>query len=397
MKIKNVNWRDGRPRFEPGPTLRKQGFKGKDLRHDDGRWFTAGEALDWSQNFQKERVTEAQEKRQEMAPARAIVVEKPVGTYPISQLMEDFRNSPAVKDLAKATRDDYRKKARVIEYHDPDLWAAEVASLDQAICYGLYEDLWEKRGVATARGTLTILGMAIKWGLKKGKIKGLVANPAANLGMKSPKPRARFLTKDEFNVLVKAAEAEGRIDIADMLYCGVWTGQRQTDRLILKSSFIRNGRFIIQQSKTGAVISPPIAAAYQERLDAAAKRREAASKVRKEGPIDSPFLHLNEHTWEKWNEFTYRNEFAEIRAKAAKVMPSVATVLEKDMRATAITWMALAGNTLPQICAVSGHTFNGAHQILKHYLALHPDMADTAIGNMVEWFDAGASTEMAVD
>jgi len=215
--------------------------------------------------------------------------------------------------------------------------------------------------------------------------------------MKSPKPRARFLTRDEFNVLVKTAETEGRIDIADMLYCGVWTGQRQTDRLILKSSFIRNGRFIIQQSKTGAVISPPIASAYQERIDAATSRREAASRVRKEGPIDSPFLHLNEHTWEKWNEFTYRNEFAEIRAKAAKEMPSVATVLEKDMRATAITWMALAGNTLPQICAVSGHSLNGAHQILKHYLALHPDMADTAIGNMVEWFDAGASTEMAVE
>ncbi len=66
------------------------------------------------------------------------------------------------------------------------------------------------------------------------------------------------------------------------------------------------------------------------------------------------------------------------------------------MRATAITWMTLVGNTLPQICTVSGHSLQGTHQILKHYLSHQPDMADTAIGNLVSWFDSGASTEMAI-
>ncbi len=59
------------------------------------------------------------------------------------------------------------------------------------------------------------------------------------------------------------------------------------------------------------------------------------------------------------------------------------------MRATAITWMTLVGNTLLQICTVSGHTLQGTHQILKHYLSLHPDMADTAIGNLVLGLTAG--------
>ncbi len=68
------------------------------------------------------------------------------------------------------------------------------------------------------------------------------------------------------------------------------------------------------------------------------------------------------------------------------------------MRATTITWMTLVGNTLLQVCTVSGHSLQGTHQILKHYLSLHPDMADTAIGNRqsCSWFDSGASTEMAI-
>ena len=37
-----------RPRFSPGPSLRAQGFRGKDLRHNDGRWFTAEEAAHWA-------------------------------------------------------------------------------------------------------------------------------------------------------------------------------------------------------------------------------------------------------------------------------------------------------------------------------------------------------------
>lgn len=393
MKIKHIAWRDGRPRFEPGPALRQLGYKGQDLRHSNGEWFSAGEALDWSQNFSKERDLEAARQRMEARTERTeptiIAPLKPKGTYPISRLIEDWLASPRVQTKRPATIRDYRQKSHTIENHDPDLWAAEVASLDQTICYGLYEDLWENRGVATARGVLVALGMAIKWGMRSGKVRGLKYNPARDLDMQSPKPRARFLTRQEFEALINAAEAAGRIDLADMLYCGVWTGQRQTDRLALQSSALRNGRFALKQSKTGMVVNPPIASAYQERLNAAARRREAKE-------IESPFVHLNENTWEPWNQWTYRNEFSAVRAAAAKKLPSVATVMEKDMRATAITWMALAGNTLPQICAVSGHSLQGAHQILKHYLALHPDMADTAIGNLVSWFDNGASTEMAI-
>ena len=51
VSIPHVTWREGRPRFIPGRHLRAEGFKGRDLRHDDGRWFTIDEAAAWSEQF----------------------------------------------------------------------------------------------------------------------------------------------------------------------------------------------------------------------------------------------------------------------------------------------------------------------------------------------------------
>lgn len=397
-KIRHIDWRNGRPRFSPGPGLRAQGFKHFDLKHPDGRWFSQGEALDWSNEFRRAQ----QAARAESAPVAVPAVfaapaARQAVTYPLSQLFEDWFKSPRVlnrKDGSPrppATIKDYKQKARVIENFDPDMWASEISALDQPICYGLYEDLWQNKGLATARGALTILGMAISWGMRSGRVKGLTMNPARDLDMQQPKARARFITRPEFDHLVAIAEGEKfkRPDFADMLFCGVWTSQRQTDRLNLQLSAFRNGRFVVRQSKTQAVVNPPVAPAYKARMDAAAERR----KVKK---IISPFAHLNESTWAPWNHWTYRQLFSEIRAEAAKEMPSCATIMEKDLRATGVTWMALAKNTLPQICAVSGHSLQAAHIILKHYLQIHPEMATTAIGNLVEWYENGSNADQAV-
>ncbi len=398
VKIRHIAWRNGRPRFSPGPALRDRGYKPADLKHPDGRWFSQGEALDWSNAFRRALEAAKAESAPAALPASiAPLVSKPAVTYPMSQLFEDWFKSPRVlkrKDGAPrppATIKDYKQKARVLELWDPDMWASEISALDQSICYGLYEDLWKSKGLATARGALTILGVAISWGLRTGRIKGLTMNPARDLDMQAPAARARFITREEFDHLVATAEGEKfrRPDFADMLYCGVWTSQRQYDRLRLQLSAFRKGRFVLRQSKTGAIVNPPVAAPYKARMDAAAERR----KIKK---IISPYAHMNESTWAPWNHWTYRNLFSEIRAEAAKTMPSCATIMEKDLRATGVTWMALAKNTLPQICAVSGHSLQGAHIILKHYLALHPEMATTAIGNLVEWYESGSNSDMAV-
>lgn len=383
-KIRHVAWREGRPRFMPAKTLRDRGYKGKDLKHPDGSWYTAGQALDWS----NELVRQLKDLDTEPMAQPVIAPVERRSVYPVSRLFEDWLASPRVTSKRPATIKDYRQKSRVFQNFDPDLWASEVIALDQMTCAGLYEELWQEIGLATARGAMTVLGMAIKWGMRTGRVQ-LKINPARDLDMQQPPPRARFLTREEFEALAEAAEAMKRPDVADVFYAGVWTGQRQGDRLGMRLSQFRTGRLIQKQSKTMAIVDVPVAPELKKRLDAAAERRRAADKV-------SPMAFLNEHTWEPWSHWTYRDLFSEARRRAAEKLPSVATVKEKDFRATAVTWMALARQPIPQICAVSGHSLQSAYTILKHYLALHPDMATSAINAMVEWYEAGANTDLAV-
>lgn len=99
--------------------------------------------------------------------------------------------------------------------------------------------------------------------------------------MEKLKPRARFLQRIELEALVQTAESKAfnRIDMADMFICGVWTGQRQADRLKLKLSAFKLGRFDLKQRRTNQVVNPPVAPEYQKRLVAAKRRRLKAGKT----------------------------------------------------------------------------------------------------------------------
>lgn len=54
-----------------------------------------------------------------------------------------------------------------------------------------------------------------------------------------------------------------------------------------------------------------------------------------------------------------------------------------DTRDTAVTKLAEAGCTIPEICAITGHDEESAYKVLKHYLALNGSMADAAIAKFV--------------
>lgn len=388
----HVDWRAGRPRFKPGPQVRALGYEGKDLRHDDGRWFSRGEAVDWSEAFQAEL---AQKRGQPKKPKRARQAKK---IYSLGRLLEDWQNpnlnirfDPAIAPpagLAHKTRQDYREKAAVFQDHDPSLWASDVTALTRAICRGLFEDLWRRRGLSMARGMMAVLSAAISWGILRGKVK-LPANPCHKLQMQSPAPRVRFATRAEIVALVAAADAGGRPEIGDCIYLAVWTGQRQGDRLALTDKGLVGERRVFRQKKTGAIVAIRKAPELEARLAAARARR----KVHEIG--DAQVI-LDEKRWTPFTQDHYSRQFAQVRKAALERCPSLETFQERDLRDTAVTWMALAGATVPEICAVTGHTLQSATRILRHYLAAHPEMADAAIGKMISWYDAGGETEIGL-
>lgn len=440
IKIQNVSWRDGRPRFNPGTSLRERGFTGTDLRHPEGGrispkdlepgtknsgdWFTPGEAMDWSTHFLKKlsaaKVQEAV--RPKGRPSRATA---PASSYPVARLIADWRKSPEfLEDKAAKTQVDYINKMRVIEQAAPDIWAAEIDALDRTILFGLYSALRAERGLATARSVVRILSSAMSWGLDTGKFKILSSNPAQGLRMKSLEPRVRFATRAELAAFVNVSDFVGLPELGDSYILAVWSGQRQSDRLAFKLKGRVKGRLILRQSKTGAIVSIKEAPELASRLSAASARREAASVV-------SPYVILFEKTWTPWKGDNYRHYYSEIRmivahglwrggdgtlicpvnkpfkhlnVEAGRVrgecivapVPSAATLRESDFRDTAVTWLALAGSTIPEICSVTGHSVQSATMVLKHYLASHPEMADSAIDKMVAWYDDDGETEIGL-
>src|SRR5215207_2789298 len=67
IKVAYLKWRSGRPRWEPGPGLRAQNFKGRDLKDEAGRWLGLEAAIAASQELNRE----VGEWRRNGAPRRA--------------------------------------------------------------------------------------------------------------------------------------------------------------------------------------------------------------------------------------------------------------------------------------------------------------------------------------
>ena len=409
-------WRDGRPRFVPGPALRAMGYEGRDLKHEDGRWYSLNEAKDFSRSIIAEVGDRRARKAAGQRPARPVA---PMA-YTVAQMVEDVLQARRPdedarkgktpvsgapkpdkrqrrKKLKPKTYHWYRKMAKVLKEFAPDIWTAPAAAVSRPTAYGLYEKLDDARGLATARGVIATLSMAYSWTSKRRST--ITTNPCQHLGLETPAPRVRLQEPHEMERLVAAADALGRHEIGDAIMLGLFTGQRQNDRLALTGGSDVDGRLLFRQLKTGAVVLIPKAAALTRRLNAARIRRHKLK-------VDWPHILIDEQVKRPWREGGdhYRHVFAEIREAAIKgvkdkdgawiIKPCAALkgLRDQDLRDIAVTWLALAGCTLLEIVAITGHSIEHAGNILRHYLGRHPELADHAIGKLVAWLDEKDAT-----
>jgi integrase len=311
----------------------------------------------------------------------------------------------------------YQTSARILEQDHPLIWNAPVTILKRHTLRAAYEEIWAARGLSSARAAMLTLSSAISWAILRGRARR-ADNPARGLSMEVPDPRVRFATRAEFAALVAAFDYLGQPEIADACYLGVWTGQRQGDRLALQLKAVLNNRRVFRQAKTGEIVAIRQVKELEARLKAAVERRAAARATallaartaEEREAVEERFSHavLDEKQWQPFKASHYSHSFARGRAVAVegvknadgswKLEPcrSLADFWDMDLRDTSVVWMALASSTVPEIISVTGHTIESATRILKHYLARHPEMADQAIGKMLAWYDAGGETEIGL-
>lgn len=398
-----ITWRDGRPRFTPSARERELGFDPQDLRHGiAGAWYTLDEARAFSTAKYAEIVA---------ARTSGKRIARPAPTRTVEDLLEDWHRSPHVQGLEPVTIKGYRTcinavlyrpeapaqrharekleraermggaKARAREREEFSL--TPVSAIEKPEVNAFVEHLIKARGRHTGRAVRAALVEAWKFGSLSTAWR-LKANPAEGLRFAKPTGRIVIFTDAELRALIATADAMGRASIGDSILLGIFTGQRQGDRLALEDHGLSEGRRIFRQNKTDALVAIMETPRLAERLGEA-RARVAAIKLRL-GTRPTTIV-VDEATGSTYNADTYRHIFDDVRSECALKHAGIADKRDQDLRDTAVTWLARSSATIPEIAAITGHSLKTIYQILQHYLAITPELGDAGIRKLMNWMD----------
>jgi hypothetical protein len=373
VKIKHVVWRDGQPRFVPGPKLRELGFRGRDLKHPSGSWYT----LQDCQGFVQEIEVEIGQRRAQKESGKRLKAVKAQNIYTVAQLFDDLFREPKfqkagtvrVKTLAPSTVRNYKQMSKSLQDFDEELWLSPVASVSTVVAWGLYEKLYAEKGLHMARHVIATCSMAWSWWRKRGSNR---INPFKDLGMETPEGRLRSEAPATIRHFVATCDRLGRPEIGDMIMLGVFSVQRQADRLALTWNDVAGGRFKVEQGKTGKKVAAAIPAPLLARLEAAKGRR-------KDHKIQWPNVVIDEQARRPFKPDHYRHVFAAMRDAAAKDLPALAGFRDQDLRDTGLTWARDGGADFDTRRQLSGHSQASAALEEKHYLAQAESQGDEAV------------------
>lgn len=411
ISVPYVVWRDGRPRFSPSPQMRALGIASCDLKHPSKVWFTIEESRAFVEN-QMARYLAARDgvvlmvpQAEGKAPAPLPVASlRQPKVYSFRDLFRDFFAHKEFRDKAPGTQEDYRYKLKSFEKHDPELVVSDVQSTRRRRLFDLWDTIDDQGGRSAANGVLRTISTAISWGMKYEKLPNFEFNPCLKMKLPASEARVRAWTPAEIAHVVATADTLGRPELGDAIIMGIWTGQRQGDRLSLVEGPLDNGRRIFRQSKTGAIVAIMEVPELAVRLAAAKERKLAvqaawqAAGINRE--VDKEVIFCST-TQAAFKRFHYRDLFRKLVQSAyegvvdkdgrqiVKPMKSMydeagGTGLprDQDLRDTCVTWLANAGCSHSEIASVTGHTEQSIPMILSHYLAKDPVRADNAIAKM---------------
>lgn len=400
--IPHCQWRDGRPRFTPGPRLRELGFASRDLCDVPARdakrqgiepgWWDRERVVAWIRDELMPAIEKAKAKAAGATMTRRLrhaLGGRHDGGPTVADLVEWSYGRPKADGapLAAGSLRFYRHMADAVAAEVPELWTLPARSVRTARVYAALMVIRDRRSLEVAQGCRALLSRAwsharlVEW-------QGITENPAADLSLPKPKGRIRSATVAEIRALVAAADAIGRADVGDLIVAGVTTAQRRGDRLALEWPAVRDGWLTIRQQKTGTVVEVPVFRWLADRMDAARARRSGWTVA----PLQ---VFPNERGRRAFAGATYNGLFHDVVAAAVGGVrdgaleivaptPSLAGFRDQDLRDTFITWAIEEGLTAEQIAAISGHARASVQQMVDAHYGARTRPQATAVANRVE-------------
>jgi integrase len=277
----------------------------------------------------------------------------------LEALVDAYLDSQNFLKLRDRTQADYRKQTRVIVAEFGSLPIAALADKRVAGVFLDWRDKLGKKSTRQADYAWAVLALILAWGKKRGRIS---VNPCERGGRLYDGARPDKVWRyDEESMFLGVAN--GVITLAYLL--AVWTGQRQGDLLRLTWTAYDGTHIRLRQSKTGRNVMIPCGAPLRKILDV--KLAELAP--RKAATILTTIAGLT------WTQQGFSASWRKTQARAG-----IKGLTFNDLRGTAVLRLALAGCTVPEIAAITGHSPRDAQTILDvNYFHRDQALAESAM------------------
>lgn len=304
------------------------------------------------------------------AAAEKTLLDRKAGTF--DGLVRDFTLSPEFGKLAESTQKEYRRMLTKAEgkfsnlplaaLEDPRVrqdfmsWRAEVAKVS---------------GDREADNRLSVISAMLTWAKENGQV---FSNHLAGFRRLHHADRSEMIWLPEH---VDAFMKTAPVEMQRALILALHTGQRQGDLRRLSWTNYDGMNITLRQGKTrkhggpGRKVEIPCTKALRKMLDG--MDREAA-------------VILTTKTGKPWKQRYFGDQWEEAAIKAG-----ITDLHFHDLRGTAVTMLAEAGCTVPQIASITGHSLKTVTAILEKYLARTRVLA----GEAVTLFQNAKSTKFA--
>lgn len=296
--------------------------------------------------------------------AEKLMLDRHAGT--MNGLMRDYTLSPEFGKLADSTQREYRRmlsKAEV-KFGNMPLAALEDPRVRQ-------DFLSWRASVATTSGEreadnrLSVISAMLSWGKENGHI---FSNHVAGFRRLHSADRSELIWLPEH---IHAFMAVAPIELQRALILALHTGQRQGDLLRLAWGNYDGALVSLRQGKTGRKVEIPCTSALKQMLDSIERTTAVVLTTKTNRPWTARYFKAQ---WE-----------------AAAKKAGITELHFHDLRGTAVTMLAEAGCTTPQIAAITGHSLKTVTTILDKYLSRTRVLA----GEAVALFENAKSTKFA--
>jgi integrase len=278
----------------------------------------------------------------------------------MSWLLDCFRDSHDFEKLAPRTQEDYAQKIDAIGEKFGSFPLSGLSDRRARAIFLAWRDELAEFSLRQADYTFTVFARVLSWAKDDRGITD--AHPLERIGRLYDGSRVDIIWSEEAEKAFLAVASSG-LALAFML--GIWTGQREGDLLRLSWSAYDGFAIRLKQRKTGIRVTIPVGTPLKAALD---------NQIRQSTII------LVNGRGKPWTEDGFSSSWRKAKKKAG-----ITNLTFSDLRGTAVTRLAIAGATEPEISAITGHTLSGVRSILsEHYLHRDPQLAENAIRKLVE-------------